>query len=146
MKNILLKIIVIMLIFIGSVSSCKNDDIDYSNIENLYAQPLPVIQKCVEGKWEEIAVFGGYAGVSYSKNMFVDIYNDHCIMTLQDGSQIITYYTWKEYTIDDMGYKTWVMWDNESNQVFRYFIAIKNDTLGVGLPLKYFTSSYKRIK
>ena len=51
-----LKLAALALMLAGSFSSCakKNDidmsKIDFSNIENLYEQPLPVIQKCVQGK------------------------------------------------------------------------------------------------
>ena len=57
MKKIL-KITAIFLIMAGSFYSCeKNNDIDmskidFSNIESLYEQPLPVIQKCVQGEWK----------------------------------------------------------------------------------------------
>ena len=35
--------------------------VDLSNIENLYAQPLPVIKKVVEGKWKLQYSEGGFA-------------------------------------------------------------------------------------
>ena len=34
--------------------------IDFSNIRNLYAQPLPVIQKCLEGKWKYLRASGSW--------------------------------------------------------------------------------------
>ena len=36
--------------------------IDISNIDNLYAQPLPVIQKCLEGNWSLVFTYGGIEG------------------------------------------------------------------------------------
>lgn len=36
--------------------------IDFSNIEDLYAQPLPVIQKCMEGNWKLLYSTGGIMG------------------------------------------------------------------------------------
>ena len=47
---------ILILVLTGSFS-CQKDNIDmfnidFGNIDNLYAQPLPVIQKCVEGTWK----------------------------------------------------------------------------------------------
>ena len=47
-------------------SGCtKKEDIDWSkidlsNIENLYAQPLQVIQKAVQGKWKLLSYYGSH--------------------------------------------------------------------------------------
>jgi len=68
MKN--LKFLALILCLAGSLFSCdKKDDndmskIDFNNIEDLYAQPLSVIQKCVEGKWK-LQYFAG--GLCYQK-------------------------------------------------------------------------------
>ena len=140
------------LISIGSFTSCGKDEIDYSNIENLYEQPLSVIQKCVQGKWKWYAQFGGVVGITYPKNTYVDINDDNLIVEYDDGSQQKTYFTWKRYSIDDKRYKTWVMWDNERDQGIWYFGEIKNDTLSVGhvpspdTTLNQFSSSFTRVK
>jgi len=64
MKKKILKITVILLFLVGLFFSCQkaevnqpktpdvNQNIDFSNIENLYEQPLHVIQKCIEGNWK----------------------------------------------------------------------------------------------
>ena len=108
--------------------------IDFSNIENLHAQPLPVIQKCVQGKWKWYVTFGGDVGASYSDNTFVDIAESRCTIDYSDGSQRSWNFTWKNYTFANMGvtYKRWVMWDNELDKGIWYFDAVKNDTLSVG--------------
>ena len=107
-------------------------NIDFSNIEDLYAQPLPVIQKCIEGKWKWYISIGGVVGVSYSENTFVDIYTDHYMVEYDDGNQRTFYFTGKRYYSNLLGFKTYVMWNNELDQGIWYFETIKNDTLSVG--------------
>ncbi|MDR2234285.1 MAG: hypothetical protein LBE56_14320 [Tannerella sp.] len=159
MKLSISKYLVVLVLFAVSLGACdKNDDIDisqidFSNIEDLYAKPLPVIQKCVEGKWKWDAQFGGDAGITYLENTFVDIYNDYYIVD-KDGNQRTQYFTWKKKSFKDHGtqYKTWVMWDDDSNGGLYYFLGIKNDTLGVGLfpsggvTFNQFSNSFIRIK
>ena len=128
-------ILTIVLILTGSTSSCKNDDIDiskidFSNIEDLYAQPLPVIQKCVEGKWKWYVSYGGLSGVNYSDNTFFTINDDNYTIEYYDGQQRTFYFTWKKSSVD-MGYKTYTMWDSDGNKAGWYFDSIKNDTLVV---------------
>ena len=131
----------LILTFIGFCTSCHKaeDDadidmssIDFSNIDNLYEQPLPVIQKCVEGKWKWVASFGGNAGVSSFENTYVDIEKDY--ISMNNGRKHV-YYTWKRYNIhnmDDGKYNSWVIWNIELNRGIWYFDSIKNDTLQVG--------------
>ena len=126
----------IMILFaICSFHSCKDDDIDmskidFSNIENLYEQPLPVIQKCVEGKWKWYVTYGGFMEISYSDNTFVTINKDNFIVEDYNGSQLVWHFTWEKCSVD-RGYKTWVMWNKERNESGWYFHSIKNDTLRV---------------
>ncbi|MCL1942443.1 MAG: hypothetical protein FWF54_02700 [Candidatus Azobacteroides sp.] len=132
----ILKLVMLLPILGGSVVSCKDDDnidmsgIDFSNIENLYEQPLPVIQKCVQGKWKWYVSYGGIMGKNFSENTFVDINNDHYIVEYDDGLQLTWYFTWKKCSVN-AGYKTYVMWDKERNEAGWYFHSIKNDTLSV---------------
>lgn len=57
-------------------------NIDFCNIENLYEQPLPIIQNCVQGKWQLQYSIGGF---SYQKNVnthdsYMYLTADHIIM------------------------------------------------------------------
>ena len=160
MKMSILKYITVVLFFAGFFYSCgQNDDIDlskidFSNIENLYTQPLPVIQRCVEGKWKVYAQYGGDAGISYPKDTYVDIYNDHYMVDYDDDNQRIVYFTWKKHSFVDKGieYKTWVMWDNELDEGIYYFVSVRNDTLSVGwvpapsVTFNQFSSTFTRVK
>ena len=170
MKTKNLKNIAVLLLLVFYFSACNSNmsekedvnmlekedidmtQIDFSNIENLYEQPLPVIQKCVQGKWKWYVQFGGVIGISYSENTYVNINDDHFIIEYEDGSQQKTYFTWKQYSIDNKGCETWMMWDNERDHGIWYFDAIKNDTLGVGhVPLPHvtfnqFSSGFSRVK
>ena len=130
----------LILTFIGFCPSCQKADmdksaIDYSNIEYLYEAPLPVIKKCVQGKWKWYVSYGGDEGASYSENTFVDIDHNRLIIDYDDGGQRIIYYTWKKYTFLTMNMeyiRRWVMWNTEQDRGIWYFSEIKNDTLQVG--------------
>ena len=116
--------------------------IDFSNIENLYEQPLPVIQKCVRGKWEVFSYCssGIIYNVTYPENSFFEFKDDHYIIYNEDGSQNITYFTLEKYIIEDWrsplnGYKTYMMCDKNQNDTISsklYFISLHNDTLSFG--------------
>lgn len=85
-----MKLAVLLLIAIGTFSSCseKNENIDMSNIDfnnikDLYVQPLPVIQKCVEGQWKWIEVTtSGVIGVWHPTNTIVNITKYSCAIKL----------------------------------------------------------------
>ena len=140
MKIYMIKIVVIMLILVGSISSCKNDDIDmtkidFSNIEDLHAQPLPVIQKCVEGEWKWILItFSGVWGGGTLNNTFVNITKNEVVVE-QDSCDLVELnmtftYNWKEKkTLSN--YTSYVMWNNEQHSGEWYFDKIQNDTLYV---------------
>ncbi len=101
-------------------------------IEDLYAQPLEVIQECVKGKWKIYVVYGGIAGENYIENTFVDIYDDHYTITNHDGMQLTRYFTWERRTVHYGQLETWVMWDTQNNQTLWYFASIENGILSVG--------------
>jgi hypothetical protein len=67
MKKNTLKLTIILFLFAGSLACTNNNDdidmskIDFSNIDDLYKQPLSVIQKCIEGKWKVVYYDGGIA-------------------------------------------------------------------------------------
>jgi len=144
MKINIFKITAIMLIIVVSASSCKDDNIDmskidFSNIENLYTQPLPVIQRCVEGKWQwtEYSTCG-FVGLWHLTHTFVDITKDSVIVT-QDGYDALDLdsrfsYSWeKKKTNSD--YTTYVLLSDTQNKAVPisgwYFDKILNDTLYV---------------
>ena len=128
--------VIIMLLLAVIFSSCGNDDIDmskidFSNIENLYAQPLPVIQKCVQGKWKwDVKANGGPWGIPEENYPIVEIFNDH-IVHMDNGKSY--FYKWKKHTANYWtirGEKTFAMEFNEYIEITRrYFLYIKNDTL-----------------
>ena len=70
------KLVVIMffalLIFDNGCSKNNPTEIDYSNIENLYEQPLEVIQESVKGKWRILFGTHSHGFTSFSSTV-VDI-------------------------------------------------------------------------
>jgi len=147
LKNVFImnKLIISFTVLLLSFLFCQcamdaNDDsnnnidmskIDFSNIDSLYAQPLTVIQKCVEGKWKWYVSYGGIAGANYSDNTFIDIKEDHYVIDYEDGSQRTWYFTWEKYTATRIGHETYAMWNKTLNTADWYFVSIKNDTLTV---------------
>ena len=146
-------VVILCIVLAGTFSSCSSrsesdidmSDIDFSNIENLYEQPLPVIQKCVQGKWKWFISVGGDAGVTYPVKTFVDIKNDHIIIDYDDESQRTFYYTWKKRFVYGNKYETYLMWSTERDAVIWHFESIKNDTLCVGTAVEQIGSVFVRI-
>jgi len=159
MEKKLLKLISLLAVACISFSCRNSDDIDnntgmYSNIDSLYAQPLPVIQECVQGKWKWIEIYGlcGIVGVNSLSNTIVIITKDR-VVTLGDDdalNQACTFsYRWEKDSVQ-WGYTTYVMWNNEKNKGEWYFDKIQNDSLYVHYstlgPCGYITSFlFKRI-
>ncbi|MDR3095302.1 MAG: hypothetical protein LBU62_11815 [Bacteroidales bacterium] len=137
MKTINIKITAILLILAGSFSCGKDKEIDFSNIEDLYAQPLPVIQKAVQGKWKVYVSCGGVVGCVYPKNSFFEITSNETIEDNDVGDHTVRSYSWKKKKVDINGkmVNTHITWPDDadetekSSQAGRYFICIKNDTL-----------------
>ena len=130
------KYMILILACFGFCTTChKSDDtsgLDFRNIDNLYEQPLPVIQKCVEGKWKLYAQYGGVVGAIYPENSYVYIDKDQIIFEYDDGQLKEISYTWERYTFRAIGMgdiTRWVMWDTEHDGGIHYFFSIKNDTL-----------------
>ena len=142
------KYITILLLLAGGFYSCQSESdidmsqIDFSNIEKLYEQPLPVIQKCVQGKWKVYSSCssGIIYNVTYPENSFIEFKDDYYIKYNEDGSQSITYFTWEKHVIEDWrsplnGYKTYMMCDKNQEDAISsklYFKDIHNDTLSFG--------------
>jgi len=136
----ILKLLLVFFILPGSFSSCKDKSepidmskIDFSNIEDLHSQPLPVIQKCVEGEWKCIEIIvGGYVGAHDPINTLVNITNDSVVVTGDDSyipADSFSYRWEKKKT--SRGYTTYVMWDNGQNAGRWFFDSIRNDNLVV---------------
>jgi len=116
--------------------------IDFINIEKLYEQPLPVIQKSVQGKWKVYSIYtdGIIYNVTYPENEFIEFNNDFYITYNEDSSQSITYFTWEKHAVEDWrsplnGYKTYMMCDKKQEDAISsklYFADIHNDTLSFG--------------
>jgi hypothetical protein len=143
MKTTILKLAVIALLA-GTVSCESKDDdmdmseIDFNNIENLYAQPLPVIQKAIQGKWKHITSCGGFVGCVDVKNVFITFAENEIISdNTATGEHSVKSYSWKKKKIQDpynsdLTVDSYMMWPDDayeytqSGQVFEY---IANDTL-----------------
>jgi len=138
------KFIAIMLVLAGSWASCNKNTldesnidmskIDFSNIDDLHAQPLPVIQKCVEGEWKWIAYSTyGFIGLWYPTNTFINITNDSVVVTGDDNLNEAFSYSWekKKTSAKLANYTTYVMWNNEQHSGEWFFDSIQNDTLVV---------------
>jgi hypothetical protein len=91
----------------GIIFSCSSDikdgdidwsQIDLSNIDNLYVQPLPVIKKVVQGKWKWYVSYGGHSGTDYPENTYVEIKDNCSINTIDDGSQYIFFTSGKGFS------------------------------------------------
>ena len=129
MKKTILKITVFLLIFAGYLSSCqKANELNMSNIENLYEQPLSVIQKCVQGKWKWDLYISGFAGWIVLDNGLVEITEDKMIT-----SKGVQEYFWKQQKMEThFGIiETYVMWDKQNDIPICFFERIINDTLKV---------------
>ena len=134
MKKYIFKFTMLLLVLAGGISSCgKDDDLSFSNIENLYAQPLSVIQKCVQGKWEVKYTYGGVVGITPEYDKFVEIIGNKI-----NGHE----FHWKECTfqgVDGELHQTYAPILEGLEEPIFYFTSIKNDSLSVQLPLPIFS-------
>ena len=132
------KYFILILTLIGFCTSCQKKDeaaidmsnIDFSNIENLYEQPLPVIQKCVEGKWRLQYKIGGliHQKIIDSLDNYMYIYNDRIVMGHNQRVIIDSPITWEKMK-SIYGYDTYFL--NSNHEISFFFLEIKNDTLVV---------------
>ena len=113
--------------------------IDFNNIEKLYEQPLPVIKKCVQGKWQIKYRVGGRDGMeeySASKEYFIEI----------DGNKMYGEETqWKKYALQGWygSFETYGMkepyeeYPNQYPNPLFLFLSIDNDFLYIGYSAQY---------
>jgi hypothetical protein len=133
------KFAAILLILAGGFYSCGEEDgidmskIDFTHIENLYEQPLPVIQKAVQGRWKIYQTCGGVVGCTYPENSFITITANEIIWG--EGDIYSAKYSWKKrkIKIKDKMVDSYVLWqdDAEDETVLKgnLFMSIKNDSL-----------------
>lgn len=127
---------------------CYNENsVDFSNIEDLHAQPLSIIQKCVRGRWKVVKVNRwGWLGLLHPTNTIVDINNNVVISENEAEHDMIMHgllntsfsYSWKEKEVYQFGigirppyYTTYVMQNNDQEIEGWYFDKIRNDSLDV---------------
>ena len=127
----------------------KEFNIDYTNtrliwdiqsdppltIENLYEQPLSLIQKCVEGKWKLQKIWDGYMNRHYY-NTSVDISENSVVMSGSETIHDAFSYSWKRMEVSPPfpninPYMTYVMWNDEQNRAECSFFHLRSDMLTV---------------
>lgn len=131
----------ILLLMAGSLFSCHengNDmsNIDFSNIKALFSQPLPVLQKAVQGKWKWCESYEWSVGYRCIYNTFVEINDNHVIIDYADGSQKTIYFTWEKRYSSFYNCDTYIMCEIGSNKELWSFTCIIDDILYIAAPLK----------
>jgi hypothetical protein len=129
MKTKILKLAVFVLILAGSFA-CEKNDINISNIEDLYAQPLSVIQKTVQGKWKWITYINGIGGYIPFDMGLVEITKDKII----SYNKVQNFY-WQEQQVYVNSVaelrQTYVACNKQDDFPICCFEYIKNDTMEV---------------
>jgi ABC-type glycerol-3-phosphate transport system substrate-binding protein len=131
----------ILLLLAGSFSCGKEEEtIDISNIEDLYSQPLPIIQQCVQGKWNWYASYGGIPGIQYHEDTYVHFADTYYTIGRSDEETQTIPFVWKKLKPEPQFYN--LSYDNETyficypgeegEQPVWYFRSIRNDSLFVG--------------
>jgi len=108
----------------------NTSSVDFSNIENLYAQPLLIIRKCVVGEWEWISYHNGITGFITIRNGLIQITDEKMIGLF--GVDIQNY-TWRLQKVREGidGIVTYVAWNTENDEPICFFDRIQNDTMYV---------------
>ena len=121
----------IMLAAFIAATGCDKDEPKYDPDAPLYAQPLPVIKKAIEGKWKVYSTMGGVVGLQYHNEVYKTFYdNKHILENYDENIFSTTYYVWKKKNIDILGCKTYVMCSEYIVEGWEhYFYSLKNDTL-----------------
>ena len=134
----------------GWFDSCKELNIDLESkkliweiqpdppvtIENLYEQPLAVINKCVQGQWKLHKFWDGFS--HYYANTTVDISEKGVTVSGNEGLNFTFSYGWKKMEVsppypDMKSYTTHVMWNNKQNKGEWSFFSLRGDMLEVNL-------------
>ena len=107
--------------------------IDFNNIENLYAQPLPVIQKCVQGRWKLDSLLGGMSGID-------DVNSREILVEINGNKWYDEEFQWKKHTAywsAESSFKTYVIQRLDEPSPWVFFLFIENGLLCVGYPWIY---------
>jgi hypothetical protein len=127
------------------------------NIENLYDQPLEVIQATVLGKWQVTRIFWtSFTGYTDFESVFVDITKNEVLISARDTLELSGFWLWRNlyflertlYTSFSYSWErktvirnwqpretTYVMQNNDYEIEGWYFLNIKNDELYVWVDL-----------
>jgi len=156
----------LLLLLTECFSSCQKDEdidwsnIDISNIENLYEQPLPVIKKCIQGKWRWTMITGRCTTMAQSIiNTFVEISENNVVITSEGYNPVkipnTTFsYSWKRVKIDVSlnprhTITTYSLWPRKKGINAWWFFGIINDILIVEIYNPdgiYDTYRFERVK
>jgi hypothetical protein len=134
MKKQILNLAILALLLAGFIACDRNDEvksdeveieeiedpvdfdfsgIDFSNIANLCKQPIPVIEKAIQGKWNVVYHRGGYAGgIWYSDGYFVEFTADKKFISTVPPRSSVLNYTWNK--------------EPSSSEDYRYIMAFPN--------------------
>jgi hypothetical protein len=156
MKKRVLNLAIVVLLLAGVIACDRNDEvikteeleeidfsnIDFSNIANLCEQPVPVIEKAIQGKWKvyRITVAGVWFQVLSPEDSYIE-FNDKYYVYWESGEiRDTAHFTWKKTAIADSrnplkGQITQVMWKGNPENYHLdnwYFESILHDTLHFG--------------
>jgi hypothetical protein len=145
-------------------NNCTEFNIDFQNkkliwdgqpdppitVDNLYDKSLPVIQKCVQGKWELYKLWDG--DYLYYNNTFVDISENRVVISGDDMNYTFSY-SWKKMEVHTPpqpgmpnSYTTFVMWNDEQNRGEWSFYELQKDFLFVNKYDRSGVYTLKRIR
>ena len=135
----------------GWVGSCRDFSIDYETkkliweiqpdppltIQDLYEQPLDVINKSVQGKWKLHKLWDG-VNHFYDWSTIVYISEKGVIVSGNEGINFSFSYGWKKMEVpgpypNTSSYTTYVMWNDKQHKGEWSFCSLRNDMLEVNL-------------
>jgi len=130
-KNIL--IAVSALLFLFCLTQCKNDNEELLHNIVLYNQPLPIIQKYIQGKWKLQYSYGGLATHKYidTHNSYM-ILNSNRIIIGNDSTEVVnSTIVWEKTDIGSNEFTYLLNFNSYGNLSTESQIVdqIKNDTL-----------------
>ena len=149
-------VVILCIVLAGNLSSCAKNDLDFNNIENLYEQPLPVIQKAVQGKWKLQYYYGGFIGTTTidALDSYMQIDENQIIIGDKNGittDSPITWEEWENFNGIEIAYLLSYNHQDEVNSLGRPYAdrfmmwEIKNGTLSVwDCLMDGFTYSYTK--